>query len=264
MFAVQFAAVFLFICGGVDGAAVRIGAIVDVGCRAGREEKTAIEIAINDKSLGLTHSSNISNKKDYIIVISNTVTALPARLSYATSRNNTVQPLRGHGSGGGGGGGGHVGGGGGGGGIGGGGGGHYYHGGGPSGGSWGGGRVPGTAGTWMGRCSNDQRRLPTSNAKAAQRLVLKAVGDARFVWAANVGCYSQAVTLADGSKLIVYSTFSCALQTADKCSACFNDAVKHIQHRCTGSAGAIYSGGGGCCLRYELYYFCGAPDECSV
>ncbi|CAN0911157.1 hypothetical protein LINGRAPRIM_LOCUS1349 [Linum grandiflorum] len=163
---------------------------------------------------------------------------------YATSRNNTVQPQHGGGGGGGSGsGGGNGGGGGGGGGSGGGnGGGSHYSPGGPS------------AVTWKGRCSNEHQMLPTSDSAAAQLLVMTAVGD---VSAGNVGCHSQNVTLADGTVLPVYITFTCTLQASDKCSACFNNAADLVREWCPGRAGATFSSDDNCCLRYELYYFCG-------
>ncbi|CAN1810536.1 Glutamate receptor 2.7 [Linum perenne] len=74
LFIIKIAAVFLFICGGAGGATtagggrngstVRIGAMVDVGSRVGREEKTAIEIALknfNEKSTRHNFSAYYAN-----------------------------------------------------------------------------------------------------------------------------------------------------------------------------------------------------------
>ncbi|CAN0911159.1 hypothetical protein LINGRAPRIM_LOCUS1349 [Linum grandiflorum] len=202
------------------------------------------------------------------IVISNTATVMahPVGL-YATSRNNTVQPQHGGGGGGGSGsGGGNGGGGGGGGGSGGGnGGGSHYSPGGPSGGSGGGGSRP--AVNWQWRCSNEENMLPTTtDITAAQSQILQGVGGARFSSGNVVGCYTQEFVVNDGSALLaVYSSFTCGWQPSDdRCSACLNDAVKRMQDECPGRAGAAFSDNVNCCLRYELYNFCGTADECRV
>ncbi|CAN0911041.1 Glutamate receptor 2.7 [Linum grandiflorum] len=84
LFAVQFAAgvaVFLFICGGVDGGsttAVRIGAIVDVGSRAGREEKTAIEIAIKN-----FNGSSAAGRRSFSVYYANYTHGDPLGAAYA-------------------------------------------------------------------------------------------------------------------------------------------------------------------------------------
>ncbi|CAN0911158.1 hypothetical protein LINGRAPRIM_LOCUS1349 [Linum grandiflorum] len=219
---------------------------------------------------------------------------------YATSRNNTVQPQHGGGGGGGSGsGGGNGGGGGGGGGSGGGNGGGLYatsanntvqpqghggggHGGGHSGGSGGhpgghynpggGGSSGGGGGSsgavnWQWRCSNEENMLPTTtDITAAQSQILQGVGGARFSSGNVVGCYTQEFVVNDGSALLaVYSSFTCGWQPSDdRCSACLNDAVKRMQDECPGRAGAAFSDNVNCCLRYELYNFCGTADECRV
>ncbi|CAN1810003.1 hypothetical protein LINPERHAP1_LOCUS25776 [Linum perenne] len=95
--------------------------------------------------------------------------------------------------------------------------------------------------------------LPVDSA-SMQREMLSGIGETQFGFGSFTGCLSQDFIFG-GVAVRVFGTFACGLSVS-VCNDCFNAAVQHMQDKCSGNTGAVYSSYQKCCFRYEIYDIC--------